>query len=323
MFELEENPLYSRDWNEEENLFIESVYDPFAERQALLNGSASKPSTDNLYVSERPSKKSVASNRQNSMGKGISLAVDLNNIQNNLYQPKRTDVLPDFGKKRAKAANHSQLLSQHSLENSYLYTRENLLQKLTGPAAANSARKRNSIRNNSFTHPDNNYLNNSLVKAELNRLKSNRESRGSLSIKSGSGRTPASANSPSINFGKIEVLPSLNFSKKQMPLDDLVRMFAETKIQGPLKTLNLSENGINDLGLKKILKSLVDLAFLELRLEHNNLETHALDYLISFSNYNANVKSIVLTGNMGIANHNENALLKIEKLQQKGIQVVV
>ena len=99
-----------------------------------------------------------------------------------------------------------------------------------------------------------------------------------------------------------------------MPVDDLVRMFAETKIQGPLKTLNLSENGINDIGLKKILKSLVDLAFLELRLDHNNLETHALDYLISFSNYNVNLKTIVLTGNLGIVEKTIGGLLVVSGL---------
>ena len=157
----------------------------------------------------------------------------------------------------------------------------------------------------------------------MHRLRSNRESRGSLSIKNSSAQTAVSLNKTTFNFSNADSLPSLNFSKKQMPLDDLIKMFTETKIQGPLRTLNLSENGINDLGLKKILKNLVDLVVMELRLDYNNLEKHALDYLISFANYNPNVRKVVLSGNIGITERDEIGLLKIDKLQQKGIQIVI
>ena len=147
-------------------------------------------------------------------------------------------------------------------------------------------------------------------------LKSNRESGTSLELKA-NRQSMSSLNLPKEN------LPSLNFSKKQVPVEDLVQMFSETKIKGPLKALILSENGINDFGLKRILKNLVDLVFYELKLEHNNLETHALDYLISFVNYNSNLKKVVLTGNIGITDGGESEVLKIEKLKQKGIEVII
>lgn len=148
-----------------------------------------------------------------------------------------------------------------------------------------------------------------------------------LHPRNASSNVPREAPEPRSNSRQVaksfgEFLPSLNFSRKSLTVEALIRLFSETVIQGPVKCLELSENGINDVGLKKILKKLVSLRFAELDLSRNRLSKHSLDYLLSFSNYNDSLKLVDLRGNDDLAEDQAYVLAKVSLLGEKGIRVL-
>ena len=326
IFEMEPNPLYSRDWNEEENLFIESVYDPFAKNAFMVNGQGSRTNLENPTIEEGITRRQEMKRRTPSINKSANFAIDLNIIHNHLYQDKTKVQLKMISQRQKKDLSISQIMPIDFMDNNQPYAKEKLIQKAQlANEQNNNIKRRVSMGNNSFTHSNTNQNNLSSLAIPLEKTKSdmNKRSQGSLSVsKKVAPVAHGSLSVRQLSLNNVDIMPSLNFSKKQMSVEELIKLFSETKIQGPIKTLNLSENGITDSGLKKILRSLVNLSFFELKLDHNSLDEHALDYLISFSNHNRQLEKVSITGNLGISDKYENVIGKIETLEEKGVKVI-
>lgn len=172
-------------------------------------------------------------------------------------------------------------------------------------------------------------FNRSLITA---RESSDGQTESNLAVRTNSIPPRRDSNTPMANsFRNVsctlpEVIPSLNFSNKCMTVDELIKLFKETGISGQISTLDLSSNGITDNGLKRILKAAIDVNFSELNLSNNRLTKTALDFLLSFSQYNKTLRSVILRGNGGIDESTASEpdfQMNIQRLAAKGITVEI
>lgn len=312
------NQVYQPSPDEEDNLFIESIHDPFMEPERRRIPNNLSFDRKNVYDENKLINKSLT---YKTIDKNLNVSVDYKDLSNNIYAQSESKGLRNkLGNKKQVQPDTPNSRINLQLGANMVYSRENLGQRTF---TMNNIKTKTNLLNNFSTKK---VLNLSTI--EMNTPFDDSEK---LRYESQRGLSVSSRRDLSMEIPKSKIfsesfsgfVPSLNFSKKNLPIEKLILIFLETKINGPVKTLNLSQNLICDLGLKQLLKNLVNLSFCEIDLSTNDLGPNALDYLISFSNYNSSVKLINLQGNYKIDSTEESVKEKIVFLKSKGIKTVL
>lgn len=95
---------------------------------------------------------------------------------------------------------------------------------------------------------------------------------------------------------------------------------SQYEVHQAARTITLSGNAITDKGVKHLLKHITGLRVETLYLAENCLRDRALDYILSFSKYNAALKAVFLQENRIDPRSHENKA-RLAKLKKAGIQI--
>lgn len=311
LLETVRNPEFNMVWDTAEDTWAVEVATP-EPQSPYLQPQKQPPSNSNSQSIDPAKAHDMTIYR--SVGKDPVSISTWCDMSANLYQSEKQPTKPDDQKTPRVGSIDKNLVISEAEE--LLYTRKSLFHRTMAANPVSSRRESDatSMRpalNRSALHP--------LEGLHLSPGRNGTQRGNSMAAMSRSLHPQMSAGKLIKSFG--EFLPNLDFSRKSMTVDEMIKMFGDTVITGPVKTLNLSQNALTDLGLKKILKNLVTLAFAELDLSGNKLSKHALDYLLSFLTYNSGLKVVHLRDNLRLRDDEEDVRRRVELLEQKGVRV--
>lgn len=118
-------------------------------------------------------------------------------------------------------------------------------------------------------------------------------------------------------------LTSLDLAHKNMTNEELMRFFEGLTINGGIKTIDLSRNKITDNCLKGIFENIRSIEVERIVLKDNCLTENALDLIINFKKENIFVRTFDLVRNESIFKENKAVMGKLEKLKKQGVVVEI
>lgn len=290
----QKNPLAPGDEN---NLFLESVHDPFMGEEMRRQSEGMEPVGRSVRTEAKPDR-----TRDREAGRGSERIERL--------EPR--------------------LLSVQSNKNGL---RQSRIERKTAEMSKGTLGNRTSgvkVNSRSSLHPDSPGRISRTPKppesAEV--LSSLRESRQEpLRARAVEGSPQLKHRSPS--FTKPPKMPAdysnlkiVDYSKRRIDEGEVIKLLGALEPGNEGFYLDLSQNNISDPGLKLVLRKLVDFPVVFMNLDDNQLGDDAVAFILSFVNYNKALQGVSIKGNGRVNVTDQKFVARRRLLEEKNLQIL-
>lgn len=300
----------------DDDLFMESIHDPFTETHpdavALVHPDSARYQS---RAEEAPIvRKNFCSFRTNSVNRilpQISMV-----LESKLQTPKnRKSMLSmKFETHDFPVADKSVLINT---ERSALWKDNSMFRSAVGEGAPG----RGSLSNRRYTAQASSFapgifgtsLNNTIIPPILKRNSSNQGLETERRISKSLNRASAST---------FEI-PVLDLANKKMTEDEFINFFGNLKVNTPIKVLDLSRNKITDNFLQKIFNKIVSYSINTIILDFNLLTESSFDHFMNFKHQNERIEAFSVKGNPEINMSLESVPRKIQILKALFVKVII
>lgn len=299
--------------NREDDLFLESIHDPFVNSQSkptVTPKAAVLPRRlDEEYT---PFRRNFSSFQSNSVKKTHLKASMAGEVP--LKTPKNRKSMVSLRSEQRDLVNQDSSVLIHTEASNLWKDNPIFLSTLHNPAV-----QKGTLSNRKSDNTDSNFCSTRSKQAN-EKSDSKLILRKPSSISKFETDRPHSKSTPRNSKSSYEI-PLLDFSSKNLTEDEFVNFFSNLKVKTPIQTLDLSRNKITDNFLLKILGKLVTYTITTVVLDFNLLTEESFDHFLAFKSQNDSVETFSVKGNQDISWESPGVQRKIRILGESKLEV--